>query len=122
MNKRWVRIQETNEIAKSFDTAVEYMSDELPPWFKPLQYIVEDDGFTNMTIAIKDVHYLVTLKDVNTGTEQPEEMGVIDSYEAIEAAIQLLTGQIINLRTELLVMKANINTIAIGTNTKLEGE
>jgi len=117
---RRVRIQETNEIASMFNTSVEYPSNELPDWFKPLRYIVEDESFTNMTIAIRDVHYLISL--VDTEQYQPEtiEPGVIDSYKAVETAVQLLAANIINLRTELLVIKANVNTIAENTSTNLE--
>lgn len=116
-----VRIQETNEIASSFNTTVEYMSDELPDWFNVLQPVIEDDGFTNMTIAIKDVHYLISLAD--TEPRQPEDSvqsDVIESYKAIETAIQLLAANVINLRTELLTVKANINRIAENTSTELE--
>ena len=106
---RRIRIQETNETASMFDTTVEYPSDTLPNWFKPLQSIVEDDGFTNMTIAIKDVHYLISLADGDADPYMPEARGhVIESYKAIETAIQLLTANIINLRTELLAVKAMV--------------
>jgi hypothetical protein len=43
-----------------------------------------------------------------------------EHLEGIETAIQLLTANIINLRTELLVVKAHVNSIAIHTHTTLD--
>lgn len=120
-NVKRVRIQETNEIASSFNTSVEYMSDELPAWFNALQPIVETDSFTHMTIAINDVHYLISLAD--TEPRQPEDSvrdDSVENYKAIETAIQLLAANIINLRTELLVVKTHVNRIADNTSTELE--
>jgi len=64
-HKQRVRIQEENKPESSlFDTTVEYDSDDLPEWFKPLQPIVEDDTFTSMTINLGDrTFYHISIVD-----------------------------------------------------------
>lgn len=59
--KRRVHIEEKNDIMKSFDTTVDYESDDLPEWFKPLQPIVEDSVFTSMVINLDTTHYHITI-------------------------------------------------------------
>ncbi len=39
--------------------------------------------------------------------------------EGVETAMQLLTANIMNVRTELLVVKADVNTIVYNTHTTL---
>lgn len=58
-----VRIEEINNPPSTlFDTTVEYPSDNLPEWFKPLQAIVEDDTFTSMDINLGDrVRYHISI-------------------------------------------------------------
>jgi hypothetical protein len=64
-HKQTVRIQEINNPPSSlFDVTVEYPSDDLPEWFKPLQSIVEDDTFTSMDIHLGDrVCYHISIVD-----------------------------------------------------------
>lgn len=59
--KKYVQITEHNSVMKSMNTQVEYESDNLPEWFKPLQPIIEDETFSSMHISLgKDVHYFIT--------------------------------------------------------------
>jgi hypothetical protein len=64
-HKQTVRIQEVNTPPSTlFDVTVEYPSDDLPEWFKPLQSIVEDDTFTSMDINLGErVRYHISIVD-----------------------------------------------------------
>lgn len=109
---RRIRIQEVNEIADCFNTKGEFSSDCLPTWFQPLQPIVEDAHFTNMTIAIQDTHYLISLADADPRIPGIDmEVEPVGSYQEVETAIHLLAGHIIHLRTELLVIKGMLRQL-----------
>lgn len=69
-HKKRIRIQEVNDIATSFDTTVEYPSDALPDWFKPLQPIVEDWVFTSMQIHLETTHYHITVVETPPNTKE----------------------------------------------------
>lgn len=52
--RRTVTIQEINDPPSPhlFDTVVEYPSDALPEWFRPLQPVLEDRTVSEMDIVI----------------------------------------------------------------------
>lgn len=132
MVARKIRIQETNEVASLFDTTVEYSSDALPEWFAAMRSIVEEPEFRNMTIAVGGgVHYLImpaTSEIVApesldaTSATMMEHENIHKDLQAIDTAIKLLAAGISNMRTELLVVKAHVNTIAEHTGTALTQE
>ena len=126
MPKRMIRITETNEIASIFNTSEVRPSDDLPEWFAPLRYVVEDDGFVNLTITLGSVHYLLS---VEGQSHEPEPLSstsatVIEAegLQAVDVSLRLLAGQIINLRTELMATKANVNAIAEKLGSREEQE
>ncbi|MGH2478124.1 MAG: hypothetical protein ACRDHW_00495 [Ktedonobacteraceae bacterium] len=67
--KRRVTIQEINDppMPNSFDTTVEYPSDDLPEWFAPLQSILEDRTVDGLDIQIGGgrVRYHISMKNEN---------------------------------------------------------
>jgi len=71
---RLIRIRESNAIATCFNRSVECMSDELPNWFKPLQYILEDRSFDEMVIRLADVRYLITPAAAGAAEGEQDEL------------------------------------------------
>ena len=85
-HKKLVRIQEVNTPPSTlFDTTVEYLSDELPEWFAPLQPIVEDETFTKMIINLGEkVRYHITAIRADNKDEQDIEPDQAQPGDLIE--------------------------------------
>jgi hypothetical protein len=90
----------------------EYAHERYRMWVVP----PDDIPIWSGVLSEKEIDELPTKYNVEPGYRIWEPMGMVPDtstdYKAVEAAFQILSGLIINLRTELLVVKGLLNEIA----------